>query len=214
MKKVFLIISIIYLSSGISFAKKVDTLSIFNNVNYSISYFGNSLIKPGLKMGANIPLFEKKTIRTKTSRKGETIDKSKKRQLFVGGDIGFICFPKSHTGIFNYYEIKYKSIKARNASFSTFALGPGIYRSFYPETYEVDADGNIQELSLAGRTYFAPVLTFGSGKALNYYALKSWHFNTNLMFLFNYNTGILPLLNFEIGFCFDFKKSKSAKSMM
>jgi hypothetical protein len=184
------------------FSQSQDSTGVFSTREYTISYFGNNLLKPGFKFKTAIVLAEKTIIKTKTKKSGKTIDNTKIRQLLLGGNIGFFWHPKSHLGAFNYYEFTYRKIKIKKGKWSKIGIGPGIYRSFYPETYEVDDNRGVDKVLLGGRTYFAPVLTFGSGKFLKNCFFKSRTFTTDLLFLFNYNSGIVPLLNFEIGFSF------------
>ena len=205
MKKTILIICIILFTFELIYSQTSNFANVLDTRTYSFSYFGNNLLKPGIKIDANVILKEKTINKSKTKKNGEIIDKSKTKQLLIGGDIGFFWHPKSHIGVFNYYTFSSRKIKLKNNKFTTLGFGLGIYRSFYPKTYEVDDAGNVNEISLAGRTYFAPVLTFGTGRLIEDRTLQSINFNTNLMFLFNYNSGIVPLLNFELGFCFDLK---------
>jgi hypothetical protein len=183
--------------------------AIFDTRSYTISYFGNNLLKPGLKLESNITLSEKSVIINKSKDNATSIDKSHTKQLLLDANIGFYLHPESHMGVFNYYEVIYRKIKPISGKYSIIGLGPGIYRSFYPETYEVDNSGNVNNVPFGGKTYFAPVLTFGTGTFVKNKFFQSWTFTTNLMFLFDYNSGIVPLLNFEFGLGFDFKKSKA-----
>ncbi len=186
----------------LGYSQTPDSTSVFDTRTYVFSYFGNNLLKPGLKFETNIILKENTTIRTKARKSGKTIDKSKTKQILFGGNIGFFWHPKSHIGVFNYYDFTYRIIKPKKNKYSKISIGPGIYRSFYPETYEVDNNGNVNKVLFAGRTYFAPVFTFGTGKFIKNSFIKSRTFTTNLMFLFDYNTGVVPLLNLELAFTF------------
>ncbi len=190
------------------FAQNNDTLNIWNTASFTVSYFGNNLIKPGIKFKMDLLLKERTIIKSRTKRSGKTVDKSKTKQLLAGANIGFYWHPKSHIGAFNFYELTYRAIKLKNNSYSKIGIGPGIYRSFYPQTYEVNDKGDVNKIYFGGRMYFAPVLIFGTGKFFKNSIIKSRTFTTNLMFLFNYNGGVVPLLNLELGFCFDFKKHR------
>lgn len=203
-----IIVLIILFSFKSGYSQTPVSTSVFDTKTYTFSYFGNNLVKPGLKIGSNITLTEKMITKNRTKKGEETIDRSRARQLLLGGNIGFFWHPKSHIGVFNYYEFTCRIIKLKEDKYSKISIGPGIYRTFYPETYEVDNSGNVNQISLAGRTYFAPVITFGTGKFIKDRFIKTRTFTTNLMFLFDYNTGIVPLLNFELGFTLDYKKQK------
>ncbi len=196
-----------YLSKEDTVIKNTKSVS-YNSITYSLSYYGNNLVNPGIKAGISYVLKEKTKIKSRTKKNGKKVDQSKMKQLLASAGIGFFWQPESHIGAFNYYEITLRTIRLKYNSYSIIGLGPGIYRSFYPETFKVEDNGNTDRVALGGRTYFAPVISFGTGNFKKSGILHSLSFITNLMFLFNYNSGIVPLLNLEIDFCFDFKKRK------
>lgn len=185
----FLLILILSVCSQIAFSQVADTNSLTNRQKYyfEVSYYGYNLIKPGLKANFNF-IFKQKPNEKKTNL------------LIANAHLGFSWYPHSHFAIFNYYQIAYRGIKSKNGKFFTIALGPGVYRSIYPKTYKVTDDGNVEKIYFPGSTYFSPALTFGSGKELNNKILKARFIDVVLMFLFDYNTNIVPLLNIEIGF--------------
>jgi len=205
MKK-FILTCIVFFICVLAFAQKPNVKKIVSTRTYTFSYFGNNLVNPGIKAAINFTLAGKTTVKSKTAKRGETIDKTATKQLLTNAHIGFFWQPESHIGAFNFYELTYRRIKRKDNSYFRIGLGPGIYRSFYPQTFEVDDTGTISKVAMGGRNYFAPVITFGTGKIREKGYLHSITFATNLMFLFNYNSGIVPLLNLEIDFCFDFKK--------
>ena len=202
MKKVLILL--FFISYYAAEAQVQDSVSYTNSVTYNISYFGYNLIKPGLKAGVNFNLRNRTIEKFTTKKSGKIIDKSGEGQWLAGSAVGFFWQP-GHISVFNYYEISYKRLRSANQTFNIVGFGPGIYRSVYPETYEVGEDGQVQKKTLSGRTYFAPVVSFGSGKNINNPLFQSWQFCTNLMFLFDYNTGIVPLLSFELTFNFNQK---------
>ncbi len=201
MKKEILIICIMFFSFGTTYSQKTDTTSILDTRTYTISYFGNNLLKPGIKLETNVILTEKIVIKKKGVRT---------KQFLLGGNLGFYWHHRSHIGGFNYYQVIYKNTKTTKLKHTKIGIGPGIYRSFYPQTYSV-SNGNVNKASLAGRTYFAPVLSFGTGRIIPDRFFQSRTFSTNLMFLFDYNSGIVPLLNFEVGLCFNFNSHYTLK---
>ena len=204
--KLSILLGIIVFSFNPAYSQKADSTKIFNSATYSLSYYGNNLIHPGVKAGISFLLAEKTKNKNKTKANGEIINKSTIKQLLANAGIGLFWQAESHIGSFNYYQLRYRSIKLKDNSYSLIGIGPGIYRSFYPETFEVDKNGNVKERAFGGRTYFAPVLTFGTGNLKQNSFLHSLSFTTNLMFLFDYNSGIVPLLNLEIEFCFDLRR--------
>ncbi len=208
MKKV-IVISVLLLFFVLGYSQIHDSTSVFRTGSYTLSYVGNNLVKPGLKFGTNIILSEKTLVKTKKRKSSKTITNAFTRQLMLAGNIGFFWHPKSHIGAFNYYELTYRKINLKNGKYSKIGFGPGLYRSFYPETYQVDDNGDIAKIPFAGRIYLSPVLTFGSGKFVKDSFFKYRTFTTTLLFLFDYNSGVVPLLNFEIGLGFDFSKNKT-----
>ena len=198
--KLFLFI-LFFLSSQFIFSQDIHTKKKSKSIIHTFSYFGNYPLKPGLKYGADIILSEK--INHKTITKKDSTQKIKLRtnQLLLGGNIGFYYHPRSHTGIFNYYELTYKRIYTKGFQY-LLGIGPGLYRSVYPTTYEIDDNNNINKIAFPGRTYFTTVFVLGFGREYINRKIKSTHLKFNTMILYNYNADIMPLFNIEIGFCF------------
>ena len=203
MKKKILLLIILFFSFNLIYSQNSNNSKGFKSTLITFSYFENFPFKPGLKISADIILAEYVIHKTKIKKDSTKINKTIMRQFLLGGDIGFYYHPRSHTGLFNYYEISYRKIYAKGFQ-TTIGMGPGLYRAFYNETYEVDNLNNISRKSFAGRTYFSSVIALGYGRYRKNTTLQSWHLKYNIMFLYNYNTGILPLFNIELGFCFDF----------
>jgi len=194
-----LIFYLLVFLSGEAFAQSniTDTLAFPRTI--TISYFGNLLVKPGVKVGIEFVIAHKTKVKKKNYKKSI-------RQLTVSGNLGTFWHPHSHASLFNFYTANYRIVEINKRKFNMIGIGPGIYRSFYPETYKVDDSGNVSSLSMAGRLYFAPVIVLGVGKFKENKTIQSWHFNTNFMFLFDYNTGVVPLLSFDIGLAISFKR--------
>lgn len=201
--KIAIVLSLMLLAVTKNFAQVTGITE--QKLSFTISYYGNMLIKPGIKAGADYVITQK---RCSEKERKKAAANSMIKQLVVSGDVGSFWHPHSHVAIFNYYTLNYRIVKPTQQKFNTIGLGPGIYRSVYPETYEVDDSGEISPVSMAGRFYFAPVLVLGTGKFMAGKTIQSWHFNTNIMFLCNYNTGVVPLLSFDIGIGFSFNKNK------
>ena len=204
LKKLILILVFISATNIVAFSQNRDTVTFYGNKFFcGASYYGNNIIKPGLKFNVNYILNGKLLTKYKTGKSGKSKNKSAIKQMLLTGDIGFLWFPQSHFAVFNYYQIVFKKIKLKNSLFSSIAIGPGIYRTIYPEAYEVDITGEVKPVNGAGNTYFSSVITLGNGKIIDKKLFGAWFINVDFMFLFNYNTGIVPLLN--VGFGFNFK---------
>ncbi len=206
MKKILFTTVVILFFVKLVYSQQTDTLSFLQTRTFTFSYFGNNLLNPGLKSSINFTLSEETIKKTKTRKNNKIIDKSYNNKWILSGNIGFFWHPQSHVAVFNYYLISMQKLKLKSNRITLFGIGPGIYRSFYPETYTVNKAGTVDKIILGGRMYFAPVFSFGSGKEINNYFFTERIFTTNLMFLFDYNTGIVPLLNLELAFTFDFKR--------
>jgi hypothetical protein len=158
---------------------------------YEFGYHGNNLWNPGIKAGAGL-VWRKKTTTTKKVKK-------RYHQTTLNGNIGFYLDPGSHVGTFLEAGLTYRKFHP-NDWFLSLGINPlGVYRSFLPETYEVDLNGNTVKKTLPGRTCFSPSGSIGFGK-LRKDSPNGWFVKTNLMFLIPYNTYILPLLNIEAGY--------------
>ncbi len=200
MRRVFILVVLLILSC-VAFTQNPEKKECrFGSAFYGVSYFGYNLIKPGLEANINWIINEVTAVRSKTVESGKTIKKLSTKQIIVNANIGFIWYPQSHFAIFNYYQATFKKIKRNSHRFTTVSIGPGVYRSFYPETYKLNENGEVQKIFMAGRIYFSAVLSFGNGKIIKNKIFKTRFINTNLMFLFDYNTGVVPLLSIEIGF--------------
>lgn len=204
MRKIFF--SLLLGVTALSYGQEVtDRLSIKDQLRYNASYYGNNLWNPGLKFGATY-VWKERTVSKNKNRRKKEITKIKKHQLVLSGNFGFYRHPKSHVGVFNHYGIFYRKINAKGKR-KVVGLSPiGYYRSFLPETYEVQADESVSKVVLPGRSYFSPVLTLGYGKSRGDKRLTDWFFNVNIMILYPYNADFLPLLNLEYGYSFDLKK--------
>lgn len=163
--------------------------------NLTLAYFGNNLWNPGLKFG--LEQCGKDSYKS-VKRRGK--DKIITKYWFLKGDIGGYWDPRSHVGLFANVGIGRRKLRPSGV-FTHWGISPlGLYRSFYPETYEVLDDGTVQQISAAGRAYFSPVLTLGFGKPANRNVNRNWFFNFHVMGLNSYNGHWLPLLNIEYGY--------------
>lgn len=175
-----------------------------------ISYFGNMLWNPGFKCNIEYTLWEK--IKEKSRlRKGELKTKIRKRELLLLGNIGFYSDPSINTNLFTAVDIAYRRVGTRR-NYWQLQLGPGYFRSFFPETYEVNSDDSVEKVKFPGRSYFAPALSMGYGKELQpkrVLILKNWFVKIGSIFLLPYNNTVLPLLNFEVGCTLHKRKNRT-----
>jgi hypothetical protein len=153
-----------------------------SSYSYSVSYFGNNLWNPGLKLG---------------------VEHAWKRPVLkawnVAGNIGMYLDPGSHAGLFSNAGISYRSTSAKGRN-RLIALNPaGIYRSFLAETYSYDSQGGVTRVMLPGTLYYAPAFSLGIGKFTDPSSQSGWFTQVTVITLLPYNHWIMPLINLEAG---------------
>lgn len=200
MKKLFLGILLIC-SLNFLYSQDIDTTLTDPKLAFHLSYYGNNIWNPGIKTGFEYLLKTNKKYIIRKS--GETeIKRIKKGHYLLEGNLGFYWDPRSHVGAFTYYGVSWRRTRPRGFRFKVGLSPLGYYRSFLPDTYEVDDAGNVTEVSFPGNNYYAPVVTLGIGKDRRAKENRpvSWHLNINAMFLMPYNNAFVPLLHLELGF--------------
>lgn len=120
----------------------------FKPNSISVSYYGEIITHPGLRIGANYNLRQWEKV--KTSRKG--VIKTKHKVIEITPSVGFYYHRRYQTGIFILPEIEYFRIK-QNGKFFSIGLGLGYMRTFIPNTYEVLSNGEVNKIN-AGHDYF------------------------------------------------------------
>jgi hypothetical protein len=142
----------------------------------SVGYLGNNLWNPGLNLSVD----------KKINNLNHTID------LAVFND------PGSHTAAFVLYGLQ--KVKPK-WSFSAYPIG--LYRSFLPNTYKIDASGQISEPSnIAGNFYFSPAISVKRRH------IKRFYTKAQVLILMPYNTFIMPVFNVGIGYVFHKEKQE------
>ncbi len=178
--------------------------SFLEKTEFKIGYSGNIFWNNGLNFGAEYLWKEK--IKIKYRKRGQ---KTITHQFLFNGNLGFTTnfSTKTDTGIFTNYGLTWRRTNTKGKQFSI-ALNPlGYYRSFLPETYEVNGN-EVNKVFLPGRSYYAPSISIGFGKRRKGKKLTAWYYNTNIMLRTPYNAGISPTISFQYGYRFNFKKKK------
>lgn len=125
------------------------------------SYFGETLTHPGIKIGASYELKGWGKIKSKRNGKEKTIQKSIN---FCPG-IGFYSHKHYQTGLLVLPEINF-SRKNEKGNYFSFAVGSGYMRTFIPNVYELDSNGEIEKLHV-GYNYFVTNYSLEFGKDLS-----------------------------------------------
>lgn len=182
----------------------LSEISFLDRTEFKASYFGNIFWNNGINLGAEYLLKENK--KTKYPKRGQ---RTNTHQFLLNGTLGFTTnfSTKTDTGVFTNYGVTWRRTNKKGKQFSIAVNPLGYYRSFLPETYEVNGD-NVNKVSLPGRSYYAPSITVGIGKQRKGKKLTGRFFNVNLMLRTPYNATTLPAISFEYGYRFNFKKKK------
>lgn len=127
----------------------------------SVSYYGEMITHPGLKMSANYSI--KDWEKDKRTKKGA--QKIISKNLIVSPALGFYYHRRYQTGLFVIPEAKYKRQNEKGA-FYELGIGLGYLRTFIPNTYEVNESADINKTA-AGHNYFATNYFVSFGKDLS-----------------------------------------------
>lgn len=160
---------------------------------YGMTYFGNNLWNPGLKVHMATHLKEKRKVK-KYQKEDKSFEKVKWKRWNLQTELGFFRDRDSFLGLFAHACIQRE--KRKPIWVSAWNLGIGCFRSFYSELYEVE-DGNVKKVILPGRWYFSPTLSYRFGWKAGRADIFS---RIHTQYLFRYNGTVLPMINIEFGF--------------
>jgi len=145
----------------------------------NVGYFGESVLHPGLIIGTEWTVWEKDKTKNRWlfNRNDKIGAKTKTRQLFVGGNVGFYNAPNNHTGLFISSELGYRRTNHRKGTFYGTSLGLGYLQRIYNiPTYELGT-GNEPEEFTGGQGQLMTIFSVSIGNNLSYrYDLPiSWY---------------------------------------
>lgn len=126
-----------------------------------VSYFGETVTHPGLKVGVTYQLidWEKSKIRRNGTEK--VVFKS----LDLSPAIGFFYHTNYQTGLFVLPELSYRRMKA-NGNHIVFGVGAGYMRTFIPNVYELRPGEGIERVQ-EGNDYFITNYSIAFGRDLS-----------------------------------------------
>ena len=142
-------------------------------------------------------------IKTSTLKNGHV--KSRQKDYFLSATGGFYRYPLNYTGVILIPSVGVRRVT--NFYYYEFAAGLGILRTFYDgKSYEVDALGNIKELSNFGRYFATANISYALGWQLRKPALQNFaiQFKPQLWFQFPYNSFVKPHVSIEAGIRYHF----------
>lgn len=168
----------------------------------SISYFGNNLFYPGLKVSLEGFPFGKERI-----QRDLEAGRVKVFKFMSLTSIGSFVVPRTQTSLFLNTEAGMR-LTFRNGLKMELFTGLGYMRVFNAgKTYKQNESGGFDRVFLAGRNYIVQNLTYGFGWDLFNKKGKplSFHIRPSLYFLVPYNTLYNVLINVEIGATYFFR---------
>lgn len=165
---------------------------------YTVAYAGNNLWNPGVEIGAGFLLH---TFPARSGKKN-LLD----RQVYFLSNIGIYLDPGSHAGLYNQYGVVFRRSKSQGWFHSLELLPVGVYRSFLPETWTVEAGELAVQVILPGRTYFAPGIGYHFGNGVSEDRGGDWFAGCSMTLLIPYNTYVMPVLSIDLGLRFAGRK--------
>lgn len=159
----------------------------------SISYYGNLILHPGIKLGLDYHLAGIHKTKIK-KRKTKVIQKL----LYTSPSIAFYSHQKSHSGLFISTDLGWRRYNNK-CFYSDISLGLGYYgRINAGDTYEIKEGAAQKRLGM--RNYFTPSLSYSIGQSFKVNEkLISIFTKVNSNFILGYNTGWTPELSLELG---------------
>ncbi|MBR9860047.1 hypothetical protein GYB22_04745 [bacterium] len=164
---------------------------------FKVSYYGNNLINPGVRVGSEQRVF---TIHKHRFNKRKNLStKMVQKQFYLNGNAGMFIDPNSHWALTTNLGLHFRHLSPMGHQFILGADPLGFYKSFLPKTYALD-DGEIRRKMMAGNMYYAPGFSIGYGKFKEFNKNTGWFTQLNVHFLQDYNTGYaMPLIMIEFG---------------
>ena len=157
----------------------------------SVSYFGDQLVHPGVKVGLERPLL------SRTSRWREM-----ERTVYVAPNLGLTWHPDHHTALFVNGEVGLRRTR-RSGWKREFIVGLGAMRSGNASPTYTAED---RQVRFDGHTYFMSSVAIGFGRDLS--GVRdlplAWHVRPTLYLQAPYNASMVPGVALETGLTWSF----------
>lgn len=124
----------------------------------SISYFGEMITHPGIKLSASYQI--KQWRQFKTQKKGASQEIFKSIQL--SPSLAYYYHRRYHHGLQFVPELFYRR-KKENGTYLDLGIGIGVLRTIIPEVYTINEEGRVEK-SKVGYSYFKTSLFAAFGK--------------------------------------------------
>lgn len=166
-------------------------------ISINMSYFGETITHPGLKLGIEYPV---KLITTKKTKKsGKEIEKHK--SLFVATNLAFYYQKRYNTGVLLNAEFGYRKHSKKGFKIE-YLVGFGGIRTFLnSETFEVTENGLVEPIKFAGQFGLLPSIAIGFGKSFGQNTSKKWAYHIKPSFYFQIakSQAVIPHFILETG---------------
>lgn len=178
--------------------------SFLDRTEFKVGFVGTVFWNNGLSVGTEYLWKESEKTKTRNDKERTNI-----HQFLFNGNLGFVTnfSSKTDSGAYTNFGLTWRRTNKKGKQFSIELNPLGYYRSFLPETYEVNGD-SVDKVFLPGRGYYAPSLSVGIGKQRKDKVRSGSYFNINYTMRTPYNSGALPTFSLQYGFRFNFKNKK------
>ena len=175
----------------------------------NISYFGESGVHPGLKVGVEYPLWQKDKYKKRFFKKREKKigSKGKRKELYGAGNLAFYNHANNHSGLLLGGELGWRRTKLRKGQTLGASLGLGYLQRFYNiDTYQLGSGSTPDQLGLSGRSIVFTSLSVSMGRDLSIRKNipMTWHIKPTLLFQMPYNHTVVPTAALELGITYKF----------
>lgn len=180
------------------FAKKVGSSFVLPSSPwaYNINFHLSNFFRPGFSTGVERRVVSK----VKTTTDSEGIKKSVYRQRAIELNVGY--FKQSVVQDVALANVMYSLRKISNSrKLTSLGLGMGLQRSFLPETYRVNSNNQIEQVSLPG-TFYGSVDGYVAYGKYKKGKNRAWQIKLGLSLVYGYNSSIIPNFNIEYGYKF------------
>lgn len=166
--------------------------------SYHFGYLSNNAVRPGFNFGIEYGLLESVKLKSRIRKGRGAINMVKIHQLVAAGNIGVLWHPETSTSFLNTYTIEYRKTTRRRMQYQL-GIGGAYMRSFFPNAYEVDQDGEVYSRPLGSAGYFGPTNFIGYGRYRIFpRTFQWWHVRVAGTYLIGYNAYIIPYLTAEL----------------
>ncbi len=166
--------------------------SPFQQTEIQVSYFGEFLAHPGMKIGISHPILFGKKEKERKPKYRDPYIWTKHRMIRVGGNLGFYHQVNNHNGYFANAELTYQKVKTKS-------YDPNRYKSF-----EVSIGAGYFRYQLIGTTFKTEGDSFkeinGGGNAFMPSISVAWGSNIKWIKSANVRYFVKPVVFFEIPF--------------